>query len=453
MTKQDPIAFDDATDLAASVPREHLPSGSFVVSATSGPAAGARVTLDAATPSLLAGQGPACALRLADRLVSRRHMSLEVVDGMLRVTDLGSRNGTFVNGVRVVEASLQGTESIRLGETTLTVRLDQATPAAEVPLGSSFGRMLGASLAMRRLHPMLSRLVASDVPVIIEGETGTGKEVLAEALHELGPRSAGPYIVFDCTSVPASLVEAELFGYERGAFTGASAAREGLFEAAHKGTLLIDEIGDLDASMQPKLLRAVERGEIRRIGGRAPIKVDVRLLAATRRNLDEEVQQGRFRDDLFHRLAVARVELPPLRRRAGDVRLLVEHFWSALGGDAAGPPPELLARWESHAWPGNVRELRNAVARAIALGDTLRPETDRGHDRPADPPARTGDRVEDVLRRGLPFTQARDVVMDDFVARFVAHVLAQHGGDTARAAAASGIARRYFNQLRARVAR
>jgi DNA-binding NtrC family response regulator len=449
MTKLDPIAFDDATDIAAPAPRERIPSGSFVVAATTGPSAGASVTLDAATPSLLVGQSPACALRLADRLVSRRHLSLEVAHGLLRVTDLGSRNGTFVNGVRIVEASLQGTESIRIGETTLTVRADHATPAAEVPLGDTFGRMLGASLAMRRLHPMLARLVASDVPVVIEGETGTGKEVLAEALHELGPRSAGPYVVFDCTSVPASLVEAELFGYERGAFTGANASREGLFEAAHKGTLLIDEIGDLDVSMQPKLLRAVERGEIRRIGGRAPIKVDVRLVAATRRNLDDEVQQGRFRDDLFHRLAVARVELPPLRRRDGDVRLLAQHFWAALRGDAAGPPPELLARWESHTWPGNVRELRNAVARYIALGDAVRPE-------PARAPgasARAGDLVEDVLRRAVPFTQARDAVLADFIARYVAHVLAQHGGDTARAAAASGLARRYFNQLRARSTR
>jgi len=299
---------------------------------------------------------------------------------------------------------------------------------------------------MRRLYPLCERLAQSNVAVVIEGETGTGKEALAEALHETGPRAGGPYVVFDCTSVHGPLMESELFGHDKGAFTGAIAMRKGVFELAHGGTLLIDEIGDLDLSLQPKLLRAVERGEMRRVGGDRPIHVDVRLIAATRRDLDQEVAAGRFREDLFHRLAVARIELPPLKRRRGDVALLARHWWSVLGGDLAGPPSELLRRWEREPWPGNVRELRNTIARHIALGD-LAPT--------ADPPpsshGRGHDVIEEAIHAGLPFVRAREKVVDEFQRRYLEHVLTQAGGDTAKAAAASGIARRYFNLLRARL--
>jgi len=253
-------------------------------------------------------------------------------------------------------------------------------------------------------------------------------------------------------------MESELFGHEKGAFTGAVATRKGVFELAHGGTLLIDEIGDLDLALQPKLLRAVERGEIRRVGGDRPIKVDVRLLAATRRDLDQEVAAGRFREDLFHRLAVVRVELPPLRRRRGDVALLARYWWSTLGGDsvggsagggtpqmAKGPPADLLRRWEREPWPGNVRELRNTIARQIALGDLAPAPTE---DAPASAKA---DVIDGVIRARLPFARAREKVVDEFQRRYLEHVLAEAGGDTAKAAAASGIARRYFNLLRARL--
>jgi transcriptional regulator with GAF, ATPase, and Fis domain len=216
-----------------------------------------------------------------------------------------------------------------------------------------------------------------------------------------------------------------------------------VFELSDGGTLLIDEIGDLDLALQPKLLRAVERGEIRRVGGDRPIKVDVRLLAATRRDLDQEVAAGRFREDLFHRLAVARIELPPLRKRRGDIALLARHYWAALGGED-GPPTDLLRKWERDAWPGNVRELRNTIARQIALGD-LAP----AHEQAASPSS--GDVIDEVIRGGLPFVRAREKVMDEFQRRYLEHVLAEAGGDTAKAAAHSGIARRYFNLLRARL--
>lgn len=179
----------------------------------------------------------------------------------------------------------------------------------------SFGRLLGGSPAMRRLYPLCERLAGSTVPIVIEGETGTGKEQLAEALHEQSSRADKPFVILDCTTIAPNLIESELLGHEKGAFTGAMRTREGVFERANGGTLLIDEIGDLPLELQPKLLRAIERGVITRVGGSKPVVVDVRLLAATRRDLDREVQLGRFRDDLFHRIAVARVELPPLRER------------------------------------------------------------------------------------------------------------------------------------------
>jgi transcriptional regulator with GAF, ATPase, and Fis domain len=241
-------------------------------------------------------------------------------------------------------------------------------------------------------------------------------------------------------------MESELFGHERGAFTGAVAQRKGLFEQAHRGTLLIDEIGDLEPSLQPKLLRAVERAEVRRVGGDRAIRVDVRILAATRRDLDRAVQEGRFRDDLFHRLAVARIELPPLRARRGDVAELARHFWQALGG---GRPdsldPVLLAQWQRASWPGNVRELRNAVARHLALGELGDTQSVAAGDA-----GRAGDFIEDVVRRGLPLATGRAVVAEEYERRYIEQIVDEHGGSIGKAAEASGLARRHFQRLRAR---
>jgi two-component system, NtrC family, response regulator HydG len=296
-------------------------------------------------------------------------------------------------------------------------------------------------------------------------ETGTGKELLAESLHEKSARANGPFVVFDCTAVPQNLLEATLFGHERGAFTGAIATNKGLFQHADGGTLLIDEIGDLDISLQPKLLRAIERAEFRRVGGNQWISVNVRVMAATRRDLDKEIQAGRFRDDLFYRLAVARIELPPLRQRRGDVAMLARHFWERLGGE--GPLPyDLLIRFEDYDWPGNIRELYNAVARRLALGELASGDSEwRDGGPPSVPPSRDSqarasqetpaprqDVIERVIALGLPLSRSRELVVDEFERRYVQTVLDRHGGDATKAAQASGIARRYFQLLRARQA-
>jgi transcriptional regulator with GAF, ATPase, and Fis domain len=434
----------------------------FRLSVMDGPERGRSIVLDgSASTRTLIGTSEACDVRVTDPEVSRRHAAIERVGKALRIVDLSSTNGTWVDRVKVFEAELRGGEFVRVGQTLFSVEVvaDVDPAAAALPNIARFGRVVGASREMRRLYPLCSRLAKTTVPVIIEGETGTGKEALAESLHEQGPRANGPFVVFDCTAVPPSLVEAELFGHERGAFTGATTTRKGVFEQADGGTLLIDEVGDLDLSLQPKLLRAMERLEVRRIGGDRWIHVDVRVLSATRRDLDHEVQAGRFRDDLFHRLAVARIELPPLRHRVGDVTLLAEHFWRQMGGDVGAIPLARLAKWMDSSWPGNIRELRNVIARELALGD-LATFTDEEPPATADVQAAAAtdmsaspsrpDVIGELIAKGLPYPQARDRMLEEFDQRFVASLLANHGGDVARAAEASGIGRRYFQKLKAR---
>ena len=263
---------------------------SFVV--VQGPDAGATFRIpDLAARRVLIGQSPVCDVRLSDRTVSRRHAAIELEGVSVRLTDLDSSNGTTAQHLRIKDVYLQGGELIQVGATTLRVDIDAASHVVMASEETRFERMLGASPAMRSLYPTLHLLAASDVPVLIEGETGTGKEVLAESLHDASPRKNGPFVIFDCTTVSASLVEAELFGHERGAFTGAVGARVGLFEEAHGGTLFIDEIGDLDPTLQAKLLRALERREVRPVGSNRWVQVDVRIVAATRRRKASEFCQ------------------------------------------------------------------------------------------------------------------------------------------------------------------
>ncbi len=433
------------TTTAAAAPR---PPRTFVLTAVNGPDAGKTFEIDVSRGGgrVLLGQSPACTVRLEDVTVSRRHAAFDVIDGALRLTDLGSTNGTFVNGVRAHEVALAGGETIQVGSDVFRLQPGDESVEQTTETQTSFGRFVGASQEIKRLYPTMRRIAVSDIPVVIEGETGTGKEVLAEALHEQGPRASGPFVVFDCTTVAASLMEAALFGHERGSFTGALSAAQGLFEQADTGTLFIDEIGELDLALQPKLLRALERAEVRRIGGRQWLGVNVRVLAATRRDLDREVQAGRFRDDLFFRLAVGRIELPPLRNRRKDISLLATHFWRELGGNPAALTGDLLKRLEDYDWPGNVRELRNAIARRIALGDLSKPTKAPGQASSSS----SGDAIQSIIDLELPFPIARDKVIAAFEQRYVDQVLSRHAGNVTRAAHASGVGRRYFQTIRGR---
>ncbi len=461
---------DDASTILRARPDAPAPVESvFEVTVVAGPDEGASVRLDGTQASrVLVGSSEACTLRLRDREVSRRHIAFDSAGARLRVTDLDSKNGTVVNDVAVADAYLRGGETVRIGATALLVALvpssvsrdlDKNVAHASTSPSSEmrFGRVVGASPAMRRLYPLCKRLAASAVPVILEGETGTGKELLAEALHDEGARASGPFVVFDCSAVPPQSIESELFGVEGAGADATTRSRKGVFEQADGGTLLIDEIGDLDIALQPKLLRAIERSEIRRLGGGHAIHVNTRILVATRRNLDKEVQAGRFREDLFFRLAVARIELPRLHDRAGDVGVLARHFHRQLDGvgvlDAS-----TLARFEDYAWPGNVRELRNAVARRIALGEL----DDEGGVGAGTKPEATAHRsasksagegatfLDAILALNLPMPLARQKMTEEFERRYMAHILARYGGNVAQAAAASGLARRYFQLLRAR---
>lgn len=455
---------DTSTVLHQKTDTEQVPQLTRVL-VIEGPDAGLEFTLDPSSPSrLLLGTSPACELRLSDPTVSRRHAAFDPAGRRYKLTDFESKNGTFVDGVAIGEAFVRGGEIVRCGSTAM--RLEHGEPAAApppLPSAMRFGRTLGASVAMRRLYPLCERLAKARVPVIIEGETGTGKEVLAESLHEMSG-STGPFVVFDCTTVSASLVEAELFGHERGAFTGAVASRPGVFEEANGGTLLIDEIGDLELPLQAKLLRAIDRGEVKRVGGQRSVKVQVRILSATRRDLDKAVAAGRFRDDLFHRLAVARIELPPLRERLGDVPLLARRFAQEMGEPDA-LSAEALARFDDYSWPGNIRELRNAVARFIALGDDEHlaqrgPQNAPGPPRGSSPSlardahAAAGEHggADDWLSPmlGLPYPLARRKTLEEFERRYVERALAAHGGNVSAAARASGLALRYFRLVKAR---
>jgi transcriptional regulator with GAF, ATPase, and Fis domain len=395
---------------------------------------------DFAGPEVRIGSARGCDLVLFDGAVSRHHVTLRQDRAGIRVVDAGSRNGTTLDGVRVRDAYARWDSTIVLGNTTLRLRLLQ--DVVEVPLSSreTFGGLIGKSVPMRVVFTLLERAAAVDDTVLIEGETGTGKELAAEALHEEGGRSAGPFVVFDCSAVAPSLMESELFGHVRGAFSGAVADREGAFEAADGGTLFLDEVGELPLELQPKLLRALERFEVRRVGSNDVRRVDVRVIAATNRDLAEEVASKRFREDLYYRLAVVRVSLPPLRERPDDIPVLVEHFRQQItrqGRDAPAIPDRTMKQLLTQAWPGNVRELRNAVARALSMGGAGGAGAAIGGPGPI---------VTTKIDVGVPLKEARDQLCDAFEEAYLREALLQTGGNVSHAARLAGVNRKFIQR-------
>jgi DNA-binding NtrC family response regulator len=305
-------------------------------------------------------------LALDDPFVSARHVRLERRRSRWRVRDLGSTNGTFLAGVRVIDAELPAGAPLAIGDTELVLELaGEGAPRVATP--AAFEGLVSRDPAMQQLFALIERVAPSGAAVTILGETGTGKELVARALHQLSDRRDRAFIPVNCSAIAETLIESELFGHEKGAFSGADRLRKGAFEEADGGTIFLDEIGELPLELQPKLLRALELGEVKRVGASRPIHVDVRILAATHRDLRAQVRAGKFREDLYYRLCVVPVSVPPLRARRGDVRALAELFLAraAPRGLALRFTPEALALLERHAWPGNVRQLKNVVQRAL----------------------------------------------------------------------------------------
>jgi DNA-binding NtrC family response regulator len=301
----------------------------------------------------------------------------EKADGYV-IRDLDSTNGTFLDGVRVREAYLTPGSVIRLGQTEISYSPLEERIEILKSDKDRFGELIGSSSALQEVYGILERIAPTDVTVLLEGETGTGKELAARGIHSHSRRANGPFVVFDCGAVAPNLIESELFGHEKGAFTDAVKSRQGAFELADSGTIFLDEIGELSLDLQPKLLRALDQRETKRVGADKPVPVNVRVVSATNKDLEKEVKAGRFREDLFYRLSVVRVYMPPLRKRKEDIETiaghLLEEISSDIGKKISGLSPEAAAALTAYSWPGNVRELKNVLGRAAALCDGKRVE-------------------------------------------------------------------------------
>ncbi len=376
-----------------------------------------------------------------DPTVSRFHCEIFIEGGSARVRDLESRNGTMVDGVLVRDAYLRAGSVLQLGRVSLRFRpVERSTPLPISPRTELSG-LVGTSLAMRACFSVLERAAASDVVLLLDGETGTGKSRAARAVHQLGARAGSPFLTIDCGAIPASLFESELFGHRKGSFTGAIEDRMGVFEAAHGGTVFLDEISELPIEMQPKLLKALEEREVRRLGTNAYRPIDVRIIAASNRDLRAEVNAGRFRADLFYRLAVVRVTIPPLRQRPEDIEPIASRLLDSLGASAeASAPlrtPAFLARLRASSWPGNVRELRNHLERCLVFSDALHPGPEAGGD------AGDGARVDPRV----PYPEARRRALDGFERSYFKGLLELHGGNVAAAADAAELDRAYVYKI------
>jgi DNA-binding NtrC family response regulator len=441
--ERDPEATHQLADPLAG----RLKSVPLKVVVVSGPDAGLEFPLD---DELEVGSDPEAGLPLHDRSVSRKHLSLRPGLGAVTVKDLGSKNGTFLQGARITTAELPVGAVVQLGETHLSIQPRWAVRMVAPSDQRAFGELVGESVAMRDVFAVLERVAPTDVPVLIEGESGTGKELAARSIHKYSNREKGPYVVFDCASIPHELAESELFGHKKGAFTGATDSRQGAFARADGGTLCLDEMGEMPLELQPKLLRALETGEIRAVGEDAPKKVNVRLVVSTNRDLQAEVQRGRFRADLFFRLDVVKVRLPPLRQRPEDIPLLAARILEGHllpGGPVGG---DNLKSLQAYSWPGNVRELRNVLLRGLALAGAGKQvpfsalQVDLGP--AANAPATIGAEFPGISQP-MPFKEAKAQLLESFERAYVTTLLDRHKGSVQKAAEAAGLSRKHLYAL------
>ncbi len=415
--------------------------------AVSGPLKGREFVVTSDTFTM--GSGRTNDLMLEDSTVSRRHCEIQLIPEGYSIRDLGSTNGTYVQGVRIKSAFLDEGTEFQLGSTRLVFCPLQEMMEYKLSNEEAFGKLLGRSVPMRRVFYVAERFAKTDSTIMIEGETGTGKEVLAEEIHRHSTRSDKPFIVIDCASLAKDLVASELFGHGKGAFTGAITDRVGAFEHAEGGTVFLDEIGDLTPELQPQLLRVIEKREVKRVGSNTIRKINVRIISATNKKLQNEVNSGNFREDLYFRLSVINMELPPLRKRKDDIAMLAEAFLKEFIGSKAplevANIDEAARAFRNHDWPGNVRELRNLVE--IASHSEQRPidlaaflylaRTRRSHNN--EPNSRfTADR---------PFKVVKQELIQEFEMHYIADLLKRHSDNVSQAARHADIERAYLQRL------
>jgi transcriptional regulator with GAF, ATPase, and Fis domain len=419
----------------------------IVVIVLNGAERGKRVRL---VDRLRIGKAPDNDLVLSDDTVSRQHCELERRAQGIFVRDLGSTNHTRVGRTAVHEAVVESGATISVGGVELGVRVEPRQAVVLPSESNKFGDALGHSLAMRTIFGVLERIAPTDASVLLEGETGTGKDVLARSIHQMSPRRDKPFVVVDCGAVSYSLIESELFGHERGAFTGAVASRQGAFELAGRGTVFLDEVGELPLDVQPKLLRVLEAGEFRRVGGNKTMRAEARVVAATKRELKGEVERGKFREDLYFRLAVVPVTVPPLRARREDIPPLVERFLDlARKRDPAASSITLsastVAALAAHDWPGNVRELRNVLDRAIYIATAGGEDEARIVDLPVTAQASHGE--PPCFEAGKSYREVREQYETDFERRYVSWLLERHAGNISAAAREARMDRKHLYDL------
>jgi DNA-binding NtrC family response regulator len=434
------LLTDDASGL--------LLERSFRLRVVSGPDQGKEHMLDEGTT--MVGTHADNDLVLTDATVSRYHLEIRVRRDGIEVRDLETTNGTKHGGARIGSVVLSGAARLRLGKHT---EMDVEPVDTNVELGEfgpdRFGDVLGTTQPMKRLFALLAKAAPTEATILLQGETGTGKEAIAEAVHRNSRRAKGPFIVVDCGSIPHELIASELFGHAKGSFTGAGADKQGLIEAANHGTLFLDEIGELAIDLQPQLLRVLDRRQVRRVGETQSVDVDIRVIAATHRDLRAMVKAGQFREDLYYRLAVVATYVPPLRERKADIPTLATWFAEKMGRGSFAQSSALLEQLQRHDWPGNVRELRNVVERALSLGDSVL--ADLGDSSPSRPSSPGSDETQarqsnpDVL--DMPFKEAKAQLVEAFERDYLSALLARHHGNISRAAAEAGIDRNYIHRL------
>jgi len=436
------LLTDDASGL--------LVERTFRLRVVSGPDQGKEHVLDEGTT--MVGTHADNDLVLTDATVSRYHLEVRVRRDGIEIRDLDTTNGTKHGGARVNSVVLTGQARLRLGKhTELDVEPVDSTVDLDTWHGDRFGDVIGTTPPMQRLFALLARAAPTEATILLQGETGTGKEAIAEAVHQRSKRSRGPFVVVDCGSIPHELIASELFGHAKGSFTGAGADKQGLIEAANGGTLFLDEIGELALDLQPQLLRVLDRRQVRRVGETQSVDVDIRVIAATHRDLRAMVRAGQFREDLYYRLAVVATSVPPLRDRKGDLPALAAWFADKMGRGGWAQSHALLEQLGNHDWPGNVRELRNVVERALSLGHAALADLGDGGPRT---PATEGGGTDDGGRRPsnpdvleLPFKEAKAALVEGFERDYLTALLARHKGNISRAAAEAGIDRNYIHRL------